>query len=77
MFDDSKFYRFADLKRMGLVPNWPTLKRWQDLEGFPPGRLAGPNFRIWTGRELNQYLASRPTGPTKRKGVAKRKRGRP
>jgi len=72
LFDKSKLYRFADLQRMGLVPNWPTLKRWQNQQGFPLGRLCGPNFRVWTGAQLNEWFANRPTGPAPLKGVAKR-----
>ena len=71
LFDDSKLYRFNDLQEMGLVPNWPTLRRWQEREGFPSGRLIGPNFRSWTGGELNQFLATRSTGPGTLKGAAK------
>ena len=75
MFDDNKFYRFADLKRAGLVPDWPTLRRWQVKAGFPAGKLLGPNFRTWTGKELNDFLETRPHAPVAPRGVAK-KRGR-
>ena len=75
MFDDSKFYRFADLKEMGLAPNWPTFRRWQAQVGFPPGTLIGPNFRAWTGRELNEFMATRPVGSATLKGAAERNGG--
>lgn len=72
LFDDNKLYRFAYLKDVGLVPNWPTLRRWQEQVGFPTGKLIGPNIRAWTGAELNHFLVTRPTGPTTLKGAAKR-----
>ena len=52
--------RFADLKSRGVVANWVTLRRWIDREGFPPGRMVGPNTRAWTEDEIETWLASRP-----------------
>jgi hypothetical protein len=56
------FLRFADLKARGIVPNWPTLTRWIETQGFPPGRLLGPNIRAWTADEVADWLGTRPTG---------------
>jgi predicted DNA-binding transcriptional regulator AlpA len=53
--------RFRDLKARGIVSNHPTLKRWIDKEGFPPGRLLGPNTRVWLESEIEAWIASRPT----------------
>jgi len=36
-----RYLRFADLKRIGVVGNWVTLKRWIEKEGFPPGIKMG------------------------------------
>jgi hypothetical protein len=52
---------FADLQAEGVTTNWQTLSVWVRNEGFPPGRLFGPNSRRWTREEINEWLASRPT----------------
>lgn len=52
--------RFADLKQRGIVHNWPTLRLWIDREGFPPGRRLGPNTRVWTETEIEDWIAKRP-----------------
>ena len=54
--------RFADLKARGIVKNWPTLKRWIENEGFPPGRQLGPNTRVFPEDEIQEWLDSRPKG---------------
>ena len=56
----NKLLRFRDLKRIGLVRNWPTLKRRIESQGFPPGRLLGPNTRVWTEGEVELWFAGRP-----------------
>ena len=53
--------RFRDLKDRGIVSNHVTLKRWIEWEGFPPGRLLGPNTRVWREFEIEAWLDSRPT----------------
>jgi hypothetical protein len=53
--------RFADLKARGIVSNWVSLRLWIEREGFPPGRLIGPNSRAWTEAEVDEWIASRPT----------------
>jgi hypothetical protein len=57
-----KLLRFKDLKERGLVPNWTTLLRWIELEGFPAGIRLAPNTRAWTEDEVAAWLASRPAG---------------
>ena len=54
--------RFRDLKDRGIVSNHVTLKRWIEREGFPPGRLLGPNTRVW--RESRSRLGLIPARPT-------------
>jgi hypothetical protein len=39
-----RLLRFADLKSRNIVKNWPTLLRWIQREGFPPGMKLGPNI---------------------------------
>ena len=56
----NKLLRFRDLKRIGLIENWPTLKRRIESQGFPPGRLLGPNTRVWTEGEVEVWFVSRP-----------------
>jgi predicted DNA-binding transcriptional regulator AlpA len=56
----TKFLRFSDLKSRGLVSNWQTLLRWIETESFPKGRRLGPNTRVWTEGEIDNWIASRP-----------------
>lgn len=53
--------RFSDLKQRNIIRNWVTLRNWIDHEGFPPGRMAGPNTRIWDEPEVAAWLQSRPS----------------
>lgn len=56
-----KFLRFSDLKSLGVVGNWVTLRRWIEREGFPPGIKLGPNTRAWEQSEVEAWLAGRRT----------------
>jgi hypothetical protein len=56
--------RFRDLKARRIVENWVTLANWIEHEGFPPGRLLGPNTRAWTDDEIAQWIAERPAART-------------
>jgi len=53
--------RFRDLKARGVVSNWVTLNSWIQNEGFPPGRLVGPNTRLWDEPEVVAWLKARPS----------------
>ena len=57
----SVLLRFRDLKDRNIVSNHVTLKRWIEREAFPPGRLLGPNTRVWRESEIDAWLDSRPT----------------
>ena len=73
----TKLLRFRDLRDRGIIPNWPTLKVRISRDGFPPGRMIGPNSRAWTEAEVDAWIRSRPAvGPAPR-GAAKARRGRP
>ena len=54
--------RFRDLRRAGVVTNWPTLLRLIADEDFPVGRYIGPNTRVWAADEIEAWLESRPAG---------------
>jgi predicted DNA-binding transcriptional regulator AlpA len=56
------YLRFKDLKSRGIVSNWVTLHNRIKSSNFPSGRLIGPNARAWTEEEIDEWLASRPTG---------------
>jgi hypothetical protein len=56
------FYRFADLKSLGIVGNYTTLLRWIEQGEFPAGRMLGPNIRAWLVSEINDWITSRPVG---------------
>jgi predicted DNA-binding transcriptional regulator AlpA len=64
-----KFLRLADLKAAGIINSWPMLRRRIERDDFPPGRMLGPNTRAWTETEIENWLATRPTGkkPTPRR----------
>lgn len=53
--------RYSDLKARKIVNNRQTLKNWIKHQGFPPGKMLGPNTRVWTEAEIGEYYASRPT----------------
>jgi len=54
--------RFRDLKARNIVTNWVTLNNWINNEGFPPGRLVGPNTRLWDESDVEAWIESRPAG---------------
>jgi hypothetical protein len=56
-----KFLRYADLKADGIITSWPMLRRRIEKDGFPPGRLLGPNTRAWSEVEIENWLNGRPT----------------
>ena len=68
--------RYADLVRLGVVRNRPTLANWIRDRGFPPGQLTGPNSRTWSEAEVQLWLERRPTGK-KPTPTIKRRPGRP
>jgi CP4-57 regulatory protein AlpA len=73
----TKLLRFRDLQERGIVANWATLKARINRDGFPRGRMIGPNARAWTESEIDAWLRSRPTAGPEPRGAAKARRGRP
>jgi hypothetical protein len=71
-----KLLRFSDLKDRGVINNWPMLRRRIERDGFPPGRMIGPNSRAWTEDEVDAWINSRPTAGPAPRGAAKAKRER-
>ena len=69
----SRFIRFRDIKERGIVANWPQLRNLIEKYGFPPGRLLGPQTRVWDEEaEIEPWLASRPTrDPSRRRSAVK------
>lgn len=55
------FLRFKDLKARGIVASWPALRYKIKNNGFPLGRLLGPNTRAWTVDEVQSWLDGLPT----------------
>jgi hypothetical protein len=55
-----KQLRFRDLKAQGIVDNWVTLTNWINTQGFPPGKKAGPNTRLWDEPAVEAWLEARP-----------------
>ena len=72
-----KWLRFPDLKARGLVNSWPALTNKIRTQGFPPGRMLGPNTRAWSIEEIEGYEESRPIAGPSPRGAAKAAKGRP
>ena len=68
--------RFRDLKARNIVKNWPNLKRKVKYQGFPPGRMTGPNERSWTEEEIDAYREGCPVEGPEPRGAAKKNRDR-
>ena len=69
--------RYADLVELGIVRNRVTLQNWVKDRGFPAGRLLGPNARAWREKEVEAWIASRPTALKPIPPVKNGRRGRP
>ena len=58
-----KRLRYRDLVALGIVNNRVTLGNWIRDRGFPLGQATGPNTRTWSEREVEAWIANRPTAP--------------
>jgi prophage regulatory protein len=54
-----EIYRFFDLKRLGIVNNRMTLRRWIATESFPKSVQLGPNSVGWLRVEVDQWVVRR------------------
>jgi hypothetical protein len=57
------YRRYPYLVERGLVANRASLRNRILKNGFPPGRLIGPNTRAWTDEEIEAYEAGCPVAP--------------
>jgi hypothetical protein len=57
--------RFADLQARGIALTYQSVRHMQKHFGFPLGRLLGPATRVWTAKEINEWLSSRPSEPSR------------
>ena len=55
------YVRFRDLVAAGIVSNWPTLMRLIREQEFPSGVMIGAHSRRWPLRDVEIWLAQRPT----------------
>jgi hypothetical protein len=69
-----RWLRFADLVERGIIGSRPGLKKRIDKFGFPPGRLLGPNHRVWTLEEIEAYENAQPIAPKPMSEKARRGR---
>ena len=59
-----RLLRFRHLKERGIADSWPQLRRLMQHQGFPPGRLLGPQTRVWSEEEIDAWFAARPVKTT-------------
>ena len=57
--------RFKGLYERGIAESYQGLRHLIKTEGFPPGILLGPSSRAWRIDEVNAWLASRPSEPSR------------
>jgi hypothetical protein len=70
-----QWLRYADLVNRGILNNRQTLKNWIKQQGFPAGRLIGPNSRAWSAVEIERWLDSRPVNRRRLRPKASAKPG--
>ncbi len=58
--DVPRFLRQTDLAERKISATHQSTQHLQATQGFPLGRLLGPNTRVWTTDEINAWLATRP-----------------
>jgi predicted DNA-binding transcriptional regulator AlpA len=56
----ARILSFTDLQELDLVRCWPTLNRWIEKQGFPPGHIVGRR-RLWLEDDVLAWIRSRPT----------------
>ena len=56
----TRYIRFADLKKKGIVNIRCTLRRWIMNEGFPTPTYLGPNSAAFQEDQVEAWIKSRP-----------------
>jgi hypothetical protein len=56
------YLRYPDLVAANIVNSWMAVNRLIDAEGFPPGVMLAANTRAWRRDEVENWLATRPSG---------------
>jgi hypothetical protein len=56
--------RLEDLRENGIATNYKQVKELGERYGFPPGKLLSANIRAWSVEAVNDWLKTRPTGPS-------------
>jgi predicted DNA-binding transcriptional regulator AlpA len=72
----TKRLSYSDLVAKNIVKNRPSLKRLIENNGFPPGKMTGPNSRTWAEDEVQSYIDGCPTKGPQLRGAAKARRDR-
>jgi predicted DNA-binding transcriptional regulator AlpA len=67
------YVRFRDLVAAGIVSNWPTLMRLIREQEFPSGVMIGAHSRRWPLRDVEIWLAQRPTVNTEIRHVRRKR----
>jgi len=75
--DQLELLRFCDLKRLGVVRDRATLRRWLKAESdpFPPALVLSGNSVAWRSAEVRDWLDRRPRGAAPQHRHLKAKRG--
>ena len=76
LYPQPVWLRFDDLQTEGIVKSRAALKSLIDGGHFPPGRKFGPNTRVWSREEIDEWTATRPID-RKPAPIVKMRRGRP
>jgi predicted DNA-binding transcriptional regulator AlpA len=56
---NTRYIRYPELHKQGIVSNRMTLYRWIRLHDFPKGILLGPNTRVWSEEEVSEWIKTR------------------
>ncbi len=56
---DGEIWRYADLKRVGILSNRTTLARWIKDAGFPKGFRLGANTQAWHSADVMAWVEAR------------------
>ena len=67
-------WRFCDLRSQGIISNRTTLRNRIRRDGFPAGKMTGPNERTWSPEEIFEWIETRPAKGPMLRGVARASR---